>query len=92
MIRRVELSRRALKDLARVPRHVREKLQEWVEGVKQLGLEEMRKVRGYHDEPLKGPRTGQRSIRLSLAYRAIYVVTGDAVEFVRVEEVNKHAY
>ncbi len=39
-----------------------------------IGLSEVRKVPGYHDEPLKGQRKGQRSIRLSRSYRAIYVI------------------
>lgn len=53
----------------------------------------MRKVPGFHDEPLKGDRKGQRSIRLNRAYRAIYVVSkGGAVELVSVEEVSKHDY
>ena len=56
------------------------------------GLDEVRKVPGYHDEPLKGDRAGQRSIRLSRSYRAIYEVKNDAVEFVSVEEVSKHEY
>lgn len=47
---------------------------------------------GYHDEPLKGRRAGQRSIRLSRAYRAIYEIRVDDVTFVSVEEVNKHDY
>ena len=56
------------------------------------GLEEVRKARGYHDEPLKGHRAGQRSIRLSSSYRAIYEIKKDTVEFVSVEEVSKHDY
>ena len=53
----------------------------------------MRKLPGYHDEPLKGERAGQRSIRLSRAYRAIYIVASTgAVEFISVEEVTKHVY
>lgn len=47
---------------------------------------------GYHDEPLKGARVGQRSIRLNRAYRAIYVIKNDGIEFGSVEEVNKHDY
>ena len=61
--------------------------------VEAIGLEEVRKVPGFHDEPLKGDRKGQRSIRLNRAYRAIYVANkGGTVEFVSVEEVNKHDY
>ena len=53
----------------------------------------MRKTPGYHDEPLRGERQGQRSIRLSRAYRAIYIIKNDReIEFVSVEEVSKHEY
>jgi toxin HigB-1 len=64
----------------------------WVTAVEHEGLEEVRKVPGYHDEPLKGDRIGQRSIRLSRTYRAIYEIEGDTAEFVSVEEVTKHEY
>jgi proteic killer suppression protein len=92
MIRSVQLSDRALKDLRKVPEHIRIKLLAWVDAIELRGLEEVRKVPGFHDEPLKGERQGQRSIRLSQAYRAIYVVISGAAKFVRVEEVNKHRY
>jgi proteic killer suppression protein len=53
----------------------------------------MRKLSGFHDEPLKGKRAGQRSIRLSRSYRAIYrTVRDETLLFVCVEEVTKHAY
>lgn len=53
----------------------------------------LKKVPGYHDEALKGKRSGQRSIRLSKAYRAIYVIDqGGKIEIVKVLEVNKHEY
>jgi hypothetical protein len=56
------------------------------------GLEDVRKIRSYHDEPLAGRREGQRSIRLSLSYRAFYRIVEGAVEFVDLFEVNKHDY
>jgi len=43
----------------------------WIEAVEEDGLEATRRVPGFHDEPLKGPRRGQRSIRLSRQWRAI---------------------
>lgn len=53
----------------------------------------MRKIPGYHDEPLRGKRDGQRSIRLSKSYRAIYEIKQDgSIEVVMVMEVNKHDY
>jgi len=76
-----------------MPRHIVENLAVWVDDVESRGLEEVRKIPGYHDEPLHGDRQGQRSIRLSRAYRAIYVVrANNEIEFVSVEEVSKHAY
>ena len=90
---RVELSRRALKDVRKVPIQIARALQEWVAAVKLVGLREVRKSPGYHDEPLKGARKGQRSIRLSRSYRAIYEIRRDhTVEFVCVKEVTKHDY
>lgn len=69
------------------------KLQSWIEAIGISGLREVRKLKGYHDEPLKGSREGQRSIRLSKAYRAIYVVdVTRTVHFVEITEVNKHDY
>lgn len=56
------------------------------------GLDEVRKIPGYHDEPLRGDRRGQRSIRLSRHYRAIYAIKKDVFEFVEILEVNKHEY
>ena len=93
MIREVRISRPAEKQLRRVPLHVAEKLQVWAELVCTDGLENVRKIPGYHDEALRGKRRGQRSIRLSRAYRAIYEqLTDGTLEFVSVEEVSKHEY
>ena len=92
MIFRVEISRLAEKQLRKLPRHIVDNLHIWVAAVEHDGLEEIRKVPGYHEEPLKGDRTGQRSIRLSRAYRAIYEIKQDTARFVSVEEVSRHDY
>jgi proteic killer suppression protein len=92
MVRTVVISKRAQKDLDKVPGHIEDALATWVKAVKLVGLAEVRKVSGYHDEPLKGDRKGQRSIRLSKAYRAIYVMREDGVVYVEIIEVNKHKY
>ncbi len=90
----VALNRRATKQLRKAPQHVAQKLMEWTEAVETDGLDEVRRIPGFHDEPLRGRRQGQRSIRLSRAYRAIYVVNNEDgdVELVTVEEVSKHDY
>jgi len=92
MINRVELTKQARKDLKKVPVHFLDKFETWVENVEEEGLVETRKITGYHDELLSGKRKGQRSIRLSRHYRAIYQVVKDSVEFCEVQEVNKHDY
>lgn len=91
-IHEVVISKNALKDLRKVPRPILDKLQSWIEAIEIEGLREVRKLPGFHDEPLKGKRKGQRSIRLNRSYRAIYTVKKDSIEFVLVEEVNKHEY
>lgn len=93
MVTVVVLSSRVRKELRKCPAHIVRKLMGWVGGVQTVGLEATRRNPGYHDEPLKGEWEGYRSIRLSLSYRAIYMVKDDgAVEFALVETVNKHKY
>ena len=93
MINRVELSAGAKKDLRTVPAPVLKKFRAWIDDVEFNGLEEARKRPGYHDEPLKGDRRGQRSVRLNRSWRAIYEIKSDgSVEFVEVKEVNHHDY
>jgi proteic killer suppression protein len=92
VIRQVVISEGAKKQLRKVPMHIVDKLLGWIRLVEEHGLEEIRKISGYHDEPLKGDRKGQHSIRLSRAYRAIYAVVDSAASFVSVKEVHKHKY
>ncbi len=93
MINTVTLSPRAQKDIRKCPSHIVRSLMAWVGAVQAEGLEAIRRLPGYHDEPLHGAWKGHRSIRLSLGYRAIYIVQDDdIVEFALVETVNKHQY
>ncbi len=82
-----------IKELRKLPHFVVRKLNKWARDVEKLGVEEVRKVPGYHDEPLHGQRRGQRSIRLSKGYRAIYIEydNGD-LRIISIEEVSKHEY
>lgn len=89
----VMLSRKAERDILKVPNYIQRKLRLWISDVERLGLNEVQKIPGFHDEPLKGKRFGQRSIRLSKAYRAIYIIKQNReIEFACIEEVNKHDY
>jgi proteic killer suppression protein len=92
-INAVRLSKRAKRDLDAIPKHIVIKLMAWVASVEDSGLSQTRRIPGYHDEPLKASRQGQRSNRLNRSYRAIYEVSANnSIEFVLIEEVNKHDY
>lgn len=88
----VVFTAQAKKDLKTVPMNIVDKLEFWVGLVEAQGLDATRKIKGFHDEPLHGSRKGQRSIRLSRAYRAIYIVVRGELHFAEVQEVNKHKY
>ena len=88
----VEISKKARKQLEKIPFAIRDKLDAWIQAVEHDGLMTTRKLSGYHDEPLKGKRLGQRSIRLNRAYRAIYMIKNAEIEFVEIQEVSKHDY
>ena len=92
MIKKVVISKAAERDLQIVPDYIALKFMSWVEFVEHKGVEAARKIRGFHDEALQGRRWGQRSLRLSRTYRAIYRVVKGEIEFLLVEEVNKHDY
>lgn len=90
---RVDWSDKVDKQLSRCPDHIQRKFRAWALAVEEDGLYAVRKLPGFHDEPLKGTRRGQRSIRLNRAYRAIYAERKDGeIELVDVIEVNKHEY
>lgn len=90
---KVVLTKQAQKEVAKLPKEIRESLAFWINKVNFEGLADVRKIGGYHDEPLKGDRKGQRSIRLNKAYRAIYIQSESGeIVLVTIIEVNKHKY
>jgi toxin HigB-1 len=93
VIHAISISRRAKKDLGKCPTHIVQSFMTWVGAVQLEGLERIRRLPGYHDEPLLGEWKGHRSVRLSRSYRAIYVIRhDDSIEFVLVENISKHEY
>lgn len=87
------VSKLAKKQLEIIPEHIYRKYLYWKDLLEKYGLLETRKIKGFHDEPLRGNRAGQRSVRLSRAYRAIYIeVEHDKYEIIEIIEVNKHEY
>ena len=65
-------SKAVAKQLDKLPDFIQRKFYAWVTTVRLAGVRLTRERPGFHDEPLKGDRRGQRSIRLNKAYRAIY--------------------
>lgn len=85
----IVIDRQAQKQLRRTPKNIIEKLRDWVVKVTQHGLQEVAKQPGYHDEPLTGKRKGQRSIRLSRLWRAIYSPFASRIS---IQTVTPHDY
>ncbi len=89
---RVSVAKFAEKQIQKLPPYIIEALYYWIHSVEHRGIYDVRKLKGYHDEPLKGKRAGHRSIRLNRYYRAIYIEqTTDEVEIIIIE-VHKHDY
>ena len=89
----VELTPNAQKKIEKIPKQIIFKLRSWVTQVESLGIRKVMQIKGYHDEPLKGERKGQRSIRLNKAYRAFYrKLDNGAIEIIEVFDINKHKY
>ncbi len=81
------------KEIRKLPLHIKIKLLEWAKSVEIDGIRQVRLLKGFHDEPLLGDRKGQRSIRLSKSYRAIYTEQKDGLfNSIIIQEVNKHDY
>jgi proteic killer suppression protein len=89
----VKLSRLAKKQTQKAPAHIVTKLLSWVSLIRIKGLAHVQMIKGFHDEPLKGKKTGRRSVRLSRQWRAEYTmsVAGD-VSVLTIEEVHPHEY
>ncbi len=92
LINKVLITKKASKEITKIPYFLIDKLETWIQTVEEIGLEETMKVSGFHDEPLLGKRKGQRSIRLNRSYRAIYKINVKVINFVEIIEVNKHDY
>lgn len=90
-ITKVTATKKFEKDLKKVPDFIRKKVIFWVFLVESQGLAKTAKSKGFHDEPLKGNRKGQRSVRMNRAYRLIYRIVQDRIE-IELLEVNKHEY
>jgi mRNA-degrading endonuclease RelE of RelBE toxin-antitoxin system len=75
----------------KLPAPVVKKYELWKDIVFRHGPDKLRAFPGFHDEKLRGTRAGQRSSRLSLQYRVIYIVERDIVTIL-VLEISPHKY
>ncbi len=75
----------------KLPETVTKKYELWKDIIYRHGPDKLKEFPGFHDEKLKGERSGQRSSRLSLQYRVIYTVERDIVT-VFVLEITPHDY
>lgn len=90
---RVWITKFAEKQIRKLPKHIAAAYHTWVRTLELDGIRATRMLPGYHDEPLKGERKGQRSVRLSGSYRVIYEETESGnVVLIGVQEVTKHEY
>ena len=79
------------KEYKKLPKQVLKKYELEKKIVFRHGPDKLREFPGFHDEELKGERSGPRSSRLSIQYRIIYVVDKNNIT-IRVLEINHHEY
>ncbi len=97
IVRLTKRAEKSLKDLVKGNRTAVTKFLFWKREVESLGLDAVKILPGYHDEPLEGKLKGVRSVRLTLGYRCYYRIVQEKedavlIDCVLVEEVNKHDY
>ena len=66
---------------------------DWVKAVEFEGMENVKKLPGYHDEKLTGEWEGYRSVRLTKVYRVFYYeIKREKFYIVQVVKVSRHEY
>lgn len=89
----VYLTRRANRDLFKLPPNIAMKFEQWKSTLEEEGLIGIQRINGFRDHALRGDREGQRSSSLSRSWRVIYQVDHLKEEIlVEVLEINKHEY
>lgn len=83
--------RRVARQLKGVPHEVLKRYEKWKDIVRLSGPAGLGKIKGFHDESLKGEWKGHRSSRLGLQYRVIYRTLKDKV-MIQVINLSPHDY
>ena len=79
------------KEVAKLPKQVRQKYAVWVEVVRNGGSSNLRNFPGFKDEALRGDLRECRSSRLNIQYRGVYSEDRKSKEIV-VVKVTPHEY
>ena len=83
--------RRTLKKLGSLPSDVLKRYEKWKDIVSISGPQGLLKIKGLHDEALRGEWKGHRSSRLNQQYRVIYKIEKDQI-LVQVVNITPHDY
>jgi len=84
-------NRRADKSLRRAPVEVLKRYEKWKDIVMISGPQGLRRIKGFHDEILKGKWKGHRSSRSGPGYRLIYRIKAQQI-LVEVVDLTAHDY
>jgi plasmid maintenance system killer protein len=80
-----------VRKINKIPKHVLKHYELWKRIVEMDGIHGLRKIKGFHDEALKGKMFGYRSSRLSKQWRVIYKLEKGSIE-VYIMDINPHKY
>jgi len=83
--------KRLAKHVSKIPAEVLKRYEKWKDIFRLSGPEGLRRIKGFHDEALRGKWRGHRSSRLGRRYRVIYRTTAREL-VVLVIEVTAHDY
>ncbi len=83
--------RRVSRKLSRFPLEVLKRYEKWKDIVRISGPKGLRRIKGFHDEGLRGEWRGHRSSRLGLQHRVIYRVEAQEI-LVEVIDLTAHDY
>jgi addiction module RelE/StbE family toxin len=81
--------RRVARQLKGAPQEVLKRYEKWKDIVRLSGPAGLGKIKGFHDELLRGEWKGHRSSRLGLQYRVIYKTLKDEV-VIQVVNLSSH--
>ena len=80
-----------IKRVRKIPKDVLKHYEIWKRIVELEGPEGLKRIKGFHDEVLKGDWRGYRSSRLTRQWRVIYGMEKKAFE-VYIIDINPHSY